>query len=153
MGAFLPINGPSTRVYTYRCDNASPSGTPLIGQVTYARGGTNARLSFLAPENAMEAQELSAISDYVAAIMGEQGAFHILAEIDETRPVYHLLRLASFAIYARQRIWCLDGEALGESESVDWKPCRSNDIISTRSLYCNVVPGLVQQIEPLPKRD
>ena len=84
--------------------------------------------------------------------MGEQGAFHIIAEIDESSPVYSSLRRAGFATYARQRIWRLEGEALGDAETVTWKPCGSSDIIATRSLYCNVVPGLVQQVEPLPKQ-
>ena len=42
---------------------------------------------------------------------------------------------------------------LGEEEAVVWSPCSSKDTISVRSLYCNVVPGLVQQVEPLPKKN
>jgi hypothetical protein len=98
MGAFLLFDGPSTRVYTYRCDGTSPPGAPLLGQVTYARGGTNARLSYLAPEDTMEVQDLSLFSDYIAVIMGAQGAFHILAEIDDNSPAYPLLRQAGFGI-------------------------------------------------------
>jgi hypothetical protein len=153
LGAFLSFIGPTTRIYTYRCDDNSPYRTPLIGQVSHAKGASNARLSFLAPENAMELQDLSTFSDYLAVKMGEQGAFHILAEVDESSPVYHLLRRAGFSIYARQCIWRLDGQADGEAEAVAWKPCRTNDIIGARSLYCNVVPGLVQQVESLPKKN
>lgn len=152
LGAVVPFLGTATGIYTYRCDGALPGGTPLIGQVTCANGAPNARLSFLAPESGIDTQGLSALSDYIAAKMGEQGAFHILAELDESRPVYQLLRMAGFAIYARQRIWRLDGEAAGEAELADWRPCRSSDIIAARSLYCNIVPGLVQQVEPLPKK-
>jgi hypothetical protein len=152
MGALMPILGPNTRIFTYRCIHDAKDGVPLIGQVTYVKGASNARLSFLAPEHEMDAQSVSAFSDHIAAKMGEQGAFHILAEVDESSPAYHLLRKAGFAIYARQRVWRLGGEALGEAEVVAWKPCRSGDIIGARSLYCNLVPGLVQQVEPLPKK-
>ena len=153
MGAFVPFLGPSTRIFTYRCDNTSSSGKPTIGQVTYTASSSYARLSFLAPENSMEMPDLSALSDHMAAQMGERGAFHILAEVDESSPVYQLLRRAGFAIYARQRIWRLDGQAMGEEDAVPWRASRSVDLIRIRSLYCDVVPGLVQQVEPLPKKD
>ncbi|OGO25820.1 MAG: hypothetical protein A2136_00570 [Chloroflexi bacterium RBG_16_54_11] len=150
MGAFLPFLGPTTRIFTYRC--VSPSTEPVIGQVTYAKGASYARLSFLAPENAMELHDLSALSDFMAVQMGSRGAFHILADIDESRPVYHLLHRAGFAVYARQRIWRLDGGAIGEADAVAWRASRSVDLLDIRSLYCDVVPGLVQQVEPLPKK-
>ena len=153
LGAFLTFLGPATRIYTYRCENCSPSGRPIIGQVIFAMGASFARLSFLAPENTMEMPDLSALLDFMAVQIGKQGAFHILADVDESSQVYHLLRRAGFAIYARQRIWRLDGQVTGEANIVPWRACRSSDVIGARSLYCNVVPGLVQQVEPLPKKN
>jgi hypothetical protein len=97
--------------------------------------------------------DLSILSDYMAMQMGNQGAFHILADVDESSQVYHFLRRVGFAIYARQRIWRLDGQAMGEADVVSWLACRPRDMIGARSLYCNVVPGLVQQVEPLPKKN
>jgi hypothetical protein len=152
MGAFLPLLGPSMRIFTYRCKNSSASGSPLIGQVTFAHGTTCARLSFLAPENAMELSDLSALTDHMAAQMGERGAFHIIADVDESSPVYRLLRRAGFAIYARQSIWRLDGQANGDPGPLDWRATRAVDLIKVRSLYNDVVPGLVQQVEPQPKK-
>jgi hypothetical protein len=153
MGAFISFLGPSTRMFTYRCDNTSQSGISIIGQLTYAMGASYARLSFLAPEDAMEQPGLSELSDYMAAQMGRQGAFHILADVDESSQVFQLLHRAGFAIYARQRIWRLEGQPVGEEDPVSWGACRSRDVIGVRSLYCNVVPGLVQQVEPLPKKN
>jgi hypothetical protein len=153
MGAFLPFLGPSTRIFTYRCENTSETGTPIIGQLTFTMGAPYARLSFLAPEDAMNQSELSALADYMAIEMGEYGAFHILADVDESSQVFQLLHRAGFAIYARQRIWRLEGQPVGRDDPVIWRACRSKDIISARSLYSNVVPGLVQQVEPLPKKN
>jgi hypothetical protein len=153
MGAFLSFLGPSTRMFTYRCDDPGESGTPLIGQLTFTPGASYARLSFLAPEDAMGQTELSALAEYMAMQMGERGAFHILADVDESNQVFQLLHRAGFAIYARQRIWRLEGQPVGDEESIVWRPCSSRDSISVRSLYCNVVPGLVQQVEPLPKNN
>jgi hypothetical protein len=153
MGALITFLGPSTRIFTYRCENSSQVGKPLFGQVIYSMGASYARLSFLAPEDVMEQPELAALSDYMAVQMGSQGAFHILADVDESNQIFQLLHRVGFAIYARQRIWRLDGQLLGEAYPVLWRASRSRDAIGVRSLYCNVVPGLVQQVEPLPKKD
>jgi hypothetical protein len=153
MGALVSFLSPSTRMFTYRCGSTSASGIPLIGQLTFTPGSTYARLSFLAPEDALDQPELSALSDYMAIQMGEHGAFHILADVDESNQVFQLLHRAGFAIYARQRIWRLEGQPAGEEIAVTWRACRSTDNIGVRSLYCNVVPGLVQQVEPLPKKN
>ena len=153
MGAFFTFLGPATRIFTYRCENKSGSGMPLIGQVTYGLGSSYARLSYLAPENAMDMSDLSVLSDYIAVQLGRQGAFHILADVDESSQVYHLLRRVGFAVYARQQVWKLEGQASGEADAITWRTCRSGDVIGIRSLYCNVVPGLVQQVEPLPNKN
>ena len=150
MGAVLAFLGPSLRMFTYRCSQDPPSGVSLIGQVTFAVGASYARLSFLAPEDAIEQDQLSALSDFMAQQMGKIGAFHILADVDECSQVFELLHRAGFAIYARQRIWRLDNQPLGEREHAPWSSVKSTDAIGVRSLYCNVVPGLVQQVEPLP---
>ena len=57
----------------------------------------------------------------MAGQMGTQGAFHILADVNESSHVYHLLRRVGFAIYARQRIWRLDKQASGEEDKVAWR--------------------------------
>jgi hypothetical protein len=153
LGALTTFLGPSTRTFTYRCEYSSQTRKPIIGQVTYSMGASYAHISYLAPEDALEQSQLSAMSDYMAAQMGSQGVFHILADVDESNQVFQLLHRAGFAIYARQRIWRLDGRPLGESTPVTWRASRTRDSIGIRSLYCNVVPGLVQQVELLPKKD
>jgi hypothetical protein len=153
MGAFLSFLSPSTRMFTYRCESTSETGMPLIGQLTFTPGASYARLSFLAPEDAMDQSELSTLADYMAMQLGELGAFHILADVDESSQVFQLMHRAGFAIYARQRIWRLEGQPVGKEEPVTWRACRSRDLIGVRSLYCYVVPGLVQQVEPLPEKN
>ena len=64
---------------------------------------------------------------------------------------FEALRQAGFAIYARQRIWQLDRATW---RAIQLLPPGSRlpteDLISVRSLYNNLVPGLVQQVEPFP---
>jgi hypothetical protein len=153
MGALISFVGPTLRIFSYYCENASSSHEPIIGQVTYSIGTPFARFSFLAPEDGLDQPELSGLAEYIVADIGQLGIFHMLADVDEASPVFHLIHRAGFATYARQRIWRLDGEPQGEMNTAPWRSSRSRDAISIRSLYCNVVPGLVQQVEPLPQKD
>ena len=153
MGAFLTFLGPATRIYTYRVDNNQPEGRPLLGQVTYRASDTYARLSFLAPEDNINLADLSALSDHMSAELGAQGAFHLLADVNESSTVFQSLHRAGFAIYGRQRIWRIDSPSPAEPETLNWRESTSQDTIGLRSLYCNVVPGLVQQVEPFPKKN
>jgi hypothetical protein len=153
MGAFLSFLGGSTQTYTFKSDHHTPSTDPFLGQLSYTLGNSYARLTFLAPEDNLEQTEVSEFSDFIAFQAGKMGAFHILADVDECSNAFELLHRAGFAIYARQRIWRLDGQDRGEGGLASWLPIRSKDIIPVRSLYCNVVPGMVQQVEPLPKKD
>ncbi len=153
IGALIGFIGPSLRMFTYYCENSSEPAKPIIGQVTYSYGSSFARLSFIAPEDGLEQPGLSALVEFIVAQIGQLGVYHILADVDESHQVSHLLHRSGFAIYARQRTWRLEGEPRGESNASFWRASRSRDVIGERSLYCNVVPGLVQQVEPMPKKD
>ncbi len=153
LGALVTFIGPTLRIFTYYCENSSDPGKPIIGQVTYSSGASYARFSFLAPGEALEQNELTALAEYIVTQMGQLGVYHILADVDESNPVFQILHRSGFAIYARQRVWCLDGELAGDSNSSAWRASQSRDALGVHSLYGNVVPGLVQQVEPLPKKD
>jgi hypothetical protein len=153
MGALVTFVGPNLRIFTYYCENHSEPGKPVIGQVTYSMGASYARLSYVAPEDGLDQPELTALSEYIISQMGQLGVYHVLADVDESNPIFQLLHRSGFAIYARQRIWRMDGEPPGEIENASWRASRARDVIGVRSLYSNVVPGLVQQVEPLPKKD
>jgi hypothetical protein len=153
VGALISFIGPSLRIFTYYCENSSDPTQPIIGQVTYSLGAPYARFSFMAPEEGLEQPELTALSEYIVSQMGQLGVYHILADVDESNQVFQLLHKSGFAIYARQRIWRLAGEPSGEANTSHWRSSRSRDALGVRSLYCNVVPGLVQQVEPLPKNN
>ena len=153
LGALFTFLGPATRSYTYRCENCSPSGKPLIGQVTYVSGSSYARLAYLAPVNTIDLSDLSAFSDYMAGQLGRQGVFHILAEIDESSQEYQGLRRVGFAIYARQRIWRLNGPVTADPDAASWRAFKPSDMVGIRNLYGNVVPAIAQQVESIPKKN
>jgi hypothetical protein len=143
--------GMDTGVYTYLCENDALPKQPLLLQANHQPGSTFARLSFVAPEQAIASVDLAVLFDYLAQAMGEHGAFHILAEVDERSQAFEALRRASFAVYGIQRIWKLESKNTERLETSAWHRCNSQEMVRVRSLYNDLVPGLVQQVEPLPK--
>ena len=151
-GVFFSYFAPATGIFTYRCTGNGANENTMIGQVIHSPGTTSAHLSFITPSQSVESSSLFELLDYVTEEIGERGALHLLAELDEQDGAFEYLRRAGFAIYSRQRIWQLTGEPRGASQSTPWRAPSSQDTNEARSLYCNLVPGLVQQIEPPPSR-
>ena len=81
---------------------------------------------------------LPELVEHLVVQVGEWGAFHVIAEIDETSDAFPALRQAGFSVYAWQRMWDvsgltrrrnplqrLDARPLGEQTGVA-KPVSSN---------------------------
>jgi hypothetical protein len=150
-GALLAYLAPATGIFTYLGEPQAEASPPLLGQAWHSSGSTFARLNFLAPEFAMGSAHLPALFDYIAVELGGRGALYILAEAEESSPVFQTLHQSGFGIYARQRIWRLSGAPQGEADPVIWRECTDEDTLRVRALYSDLVPGLVQQVEPLPR--
>jgi hypothetical protein len=72
----------------------------------------------------------------------------LLADVDEQTQAFEGLRGDGFAIYARQRIWQITGRMPNKQPATKWRSAKSQDGMAMRLLYANLVPGLVQQVEP-----
>lgn len=149
-GAFLSTLAPGVGIYTSVSRGDGRLGQTVIGQVMHASGSQCAQLTFLTPEGALESAQLPPLLEHISAKAVEWGAFRLLADVDEHSSAFEVLHAAGFAIYARQRVWKLV-EIVGAPPLLkSWKPVRERDLIPVRSLYNNLVPGLVQQVEPIP---
>lgn len=139
---------PTRGIYT----NISPSedGTPpIFGQMTYQQGERSARVAFIAPETGTTNSRLPFLVEDLARQAGEWGAYHLLAEIDESSPAFEAFRQAGFSVFAWQRIWKLP-PATGEIfPQTDWAPARLDQENSIRSLFLSLVPPLVLSAEPM----
>jgi hypothetical protein len=133
-----------------RGDSDDPNAA--IGQLLHRAGEAHARLSFVGPVRAVDSDSGAHLLDGLAQFAGQRGARHLIAEVDEDSPAFKSLRRAGFAIYARQRIWQLTETILPppDPEEDPWRPAHSADEAAISSLYLNLVPGLVQQVEPPP---
>jgi hypothetical protein len=149
-GALLSALAPGVGIFTSVSVIGGDTNPVIIGQTMHTSGAPCAQLTFLTPEKALESEGLLPLLDYLSAQAVEKGAFHLLADVDEGSAAFEILRQAGFAIYARQRIWRLEGQPPGESKPYAWQAAKDQDLIAVRSLYNNLVPGLVQQVEPFP---
>lgn len=140
---------PSTGFFTYVNLNDEQ---PLLGQINQGAESTFSRVSFLAPERALKNSGILPLLEHLAKQAGQRGSFHLLAEIDELSPAYEVLRKAGFGIYARQRIWKILEDNPEHPVSPGWQPVKDRDTIGVQTLFHNVVPGLVGQVEPLPTK-
>jgi hypothetical protein len=149
-GAFLSSLAPGVGLYTSVSMSDGRNGQVVIGQVMHTSGSQCAQLTFLTPEEALESAQLPPLLEHISAKAIEWGAFRLLADADEHSMAFDVLREVGFAIYARQRIWKLAGAAAVPAQLKSWQTAGERDLIPVRSLYNNLIPGLVQQVEPFP---
>ena len=129
---------------------ANGTKASLIGGVIHARGETFAKLLYLAPASRLDHAALPELVEHLVTQVGEWGAFHVIAEIDETSNAFSALRQSGFSVYAWQRMW--DVSELNSSfEVTNWTRARSVNRPALQSLYHQIVPQLMHPVEPLSK--
>ncbi len=149
-GALLSFLSPRMSVLTSVYVPLDRKALALFGQVTHTPGASSAHISFLTPGSSINETGLTELVEQMAVQVGERGALHLLAEADEPAEIFELLRQVGFGIYARQRIWkLLDQPAVRTSLGLR-RATNSRDLAGVKFLYANLVPGLVQQVEPFP---
>ncbi|MBI3152164.1 MAG: hypothetical protein HYZ21_08530 [Chloroflexi bacterium] len=149
MGLLAYIN-PARHLYA-AISNGGESA--LLGGIIHTRGDTFAKLLYLAPSSQLNAPQLPALIEHLAAQAGEWQAFHVIAEVDETSEVFPALRMAGFSVYAWQRVW--DASLLEKTESGsggEWRRMQSIDLPAVQSLHYQIVPQLLHPVEPAPNR-
>jgi hypothetical protein len=133
-----------------------------FGQLHHPFGAKEAHILFIAPQLLVMHRPEDAptapahwleVVEHLAQRAGARGAQNLLAEVDEASCEFDALRTAGFAIYARQSVWKLTA-ASAPRETVSGVPLRPGnaaDAIGVATLYSNIVPRLVQQVEHPPR--
>jgi hypothetical protein len=143
---------PGGNVFTLvsRADNSGELSA--AGQFLIRTNQLPARLVFISPREILSRPEGASLLEAMARMAGERGATALIAEIDERDPAFDSLHAAGFAIYSRQRILRL--ESIVEEKTIPddgtWRLATDRDYIAIQGLYTNLVPALVQQVEPPP---
>ena len=145
---FLSHFNPARHVYTAV---AKENGDSLLGSVIHTPGETFARLLYLAPTAHLTHPGLVPLIENLSAEAGTWGAFHVIAEVDETSEAFVALRNSGFAVYAWQRLWDVSS-ITGPTQTSAWMRAQSVDLPAIQSLYHQIVPPLLQPVEPMPRR-
>lgn len=130
---------------------ANGDGTSLIGGVIHSRGEAFAKLLYLAPASRLDHVALPELVEHLVVQVGEWGAFHVIAEIDETSDAFPALRRAGFSVYAWQRMWDVSDLKGDSNLSKGWTRARSVNRPALQSLYHQIVPQLMHPVEPFSK--
>ncbi len=146
--SFMAYVNPYRHVYT--AVSADDSAT-LLGGIIHTLDETYARLLYLAPASHLTHPSLPPLIEHLAAQAGEWGAFHVLAEVEETSNVFPALRMGGFSVYAWQRMWDISNITEANSGS-DWTRVHSVNLPAIQGLHHQIVPPLLHPIEPAPRR-
>jgi hypothetical protein len=147
-GALFSYLASSLGIFTCVSNGENLPEDRMIGQFIHPAGSPFSHLTFLAPSDALESCSISPLVEYMMVLSGERGALRLLADVDEQSQAFEALRNCGFVVYSRQCIWQLDGPPSNGPQKHSWRPLTDQDMIPVRNLYNNLVPGLVQQIEP-----
>jgi hypothetical protein len=144
----MPMGGAPTLIW--RADGDQTAG---FGQLSHRQGEEHARVLYIAPAADASTDGWQQIVERLAVEAGERRAQNLIAEVNEKSPESEALRQAGFAIYARQTVWKLATReaATKATEHVAVRPAARADSLGVSTLYSNVVPRLVQQVEPGPQ--
>jgi hypothetical protein len=152
--ALLDMLTPGRPTHTLVAPGSNGGEPTAIGQILQREPSGPARLVFLGPAEALTHASGLRLLDALSQAAALRGARNLIADVDEHSPAFECLRLAGFAIYARQRIWRREpqpGTSPRAAASL-WRPELSSDAPALQSLLANLVPGLVQQVETGPSR-
>jgi len=147
-GGFLSYFNPARHLYTAI---SQENGITLLGGVIQTNGDSFAKLVYLAPTTELTHPGLPPLIEHLISEAGKWGAFHVLAEVDETSAAFPSLRAAGFSVYAWQRIWDVSNVPVDDA-SGKWVQADEQNLPAIQSLYYQIVPPLLQPIEPAPKR-
>jgi len=150
----LAYVNPSRHIYSAIANSENEA---VLGGIIHSRDETFAKLLYLAPSSQLGHPHLPELIENLSAQAGEWGAFHVLAEVDENSEAFVPLRKAGFSVYAWQRMWEITEVAESNFHTAQtikpevWTRAHSIHLPAIQSLYHQIVPPLLQPVEPQPK--
>ena len=121
---------------------------PLYSQVLHQTGGRSAHFAFFSPDQLEDEDNLSALIDFLCFQAGEMGALNVLADIEESHPLFERFRRAGFCVFGWESIWRFPDRPKSGPTGTSWIKPSPTDENTVRSLYQTLVPPLVQNAEP-----
>jgi hypothetical protein len=147
-GALLSSVAPSMGVFTCVGRGEPKQSGSIIAQIVHRTATEFSYLTFITPQDGLESPALNGVLEYLVKVSGDRGAFHMVADVDESHRAHEALRGGGFATYTRQRVWRLADAMVGNVIPDGWRPATDLHTVAIRSLFHNQVPKMVQQVEP-----
>src|SRR5262249_54864094 len=101
VGLFAYVN-PVRHIYSAILNGEEDS---VLGGIIHSSDDTFAKLLYIAPSSRLDHRDLPELIENLSAQAGSWGAFHVVAEVEETSEAFIALRKAGFSVYAWQRMW------------------------------------------------
>jgi hypothetical protein len=127
----------------------------VAGQFRMRSADAHAQIVYMAPALEVDGDDTTWLHmlDAMTREAGKHGAHALLAEIEETAPLFETLRTAGFAVYARQEVWKREAGNYSFTQPVrHLTQATDDDEGGIWSLLASIVPGLVQPFA-LPDTD
>jgi hypothetical protein len=143
----LSYVNPSRHIYSAIANGENDS---VLGGIIHTSDEPFAKLYYLAPSSQLEHPYLPDLIENLAEHAGTWGAFHVLAEVDETNDAFVALRKSGFSVYAWQRMWDVS-DVDGTGSMFSWAQVKSVHLPSVQNLYHQIVPPLLHPVESQPR--
>lgn len=121
---------------------------PWYSQVLHQPGDRSAHFAFLSPQQLSDQDDLFTLIDFLCFQAGEMGALNVLADIEESHPLFERFRRAGFCVFGWESVWRLPDLQKTDLSKTSWTKPSPTDENTVRSLYQTLVPPLVQNAEP-----
>lgn len=125
----------------------------VVGQFRFRQDDLHARIVYLAPNLDSDADDTAwlHVLDAMAREAGKNGAHALIAELEESSPLFETMRTAGYAVYARQEIWRRETASSPlDYGQIELTQATHEDELSVYALFSATVPSLVQQYAAPP---
>lgn len=129
-------------------------GIEIICQLRISAQDQLAYLSFLAGSGQIQDADLSIIINDLGKIAQQQGAMHLVAEVDQKHPLLEKFKSSGFGVCAWQDIWKLNRQTAypeNSEQKPEWCPLAEIDWWQAVQLLHSIIPP-ISQITDLPQR-
>lgn len=159
--ALLGIVGGDTTTYVWKGDESNATG---FIQLQLEANEHHAHILYLGTTNGRDSSNGNGhgpdiydngwlqLLDKAVTEVGRRGLHSLVAEVNETGSELPILRRGGFAVYTRQDIWVMNENDTHADTNQDLLTLRHSpvDDWEIQLLYANIVPRLVQLVEPEP---
>jgi hypothetical protein len=126
----------------------------IMGQVYQSPKLPSANLNFILQPEHSDPGDMICLLDGLINEVGQRGAKQLVAELPTDSDYFPLFRRVGFSVLAKQQIYHWDSnQDIDPPLEHHWRIWACEDVSAMKSLYLDIVPALIQPIEPMTRRE